>query len=167
MKIHHYFAIGLKLFSIVLFIYGVQYTTPLFEIYKFGTASGVPTDATYYVVNLTLIIIVSLYLWFFPVTTAKCFLGAIQNEQVKPLAKQDVLAVFIIAIGLHILAWSIIDIIYWCSFFYLSSSIAPTDEFMGADSKANIIATIIQLILGLGLILKSKRLAAAIFKVAS
>ena len=167
MRIHHYFAIGLKIFSLVLFIYGVTYAAPLIEIYTTGTVNGIQADVSYYAINLALIIFVAVYLWFFPVSTSKWFLGAQQNQEVVPLPKQDTLAIFIVAIGLYVFAWGIIDIVYWASFLHLGLTFDPSAETLSPESKANIVATIIQLILGAGLILKSQTLSAKILKVAS
>ena len=166
MKLHHYFAVGLKLFSIVLFIYGVSYLSPLIEIYKFGSVNGVQADVTYYLVNFGLIIFVSGLLWLFPVTAAKCVLGTQQNQNVEPIPKQDVMAIVIIGIGLYVFVWGTVDIVYWCSYMYLSSNIPPSPEYPDIDSKSNIVATIVQLVLGLSLILKSKSLSASILRIA-
>ena len=167
MRIHHYFAIGLKIFALVLFIYGVTYAAPLIELYTTGNVNGLQADVSYYAINLALIIFVAAYLWLFPVSTSKWFLGAQQNQEVVPLPKQDTLAIFIIAIGLYVFAWGIVDIVYWASYLYIGLKFDPSAETLSPESKANIVATIIQLVLGMGLILKSKTLSAEILKVAN
>lgn len=167
MKLYHYFAVGLKVFAMALLIYGISYLSPLLEIYKTGTVNGIVANSTYYIVNAGLIFFVAGYLWLFPVSTSKWFLGPQQELEVTPISNNDIVTAVVLTIGLYIFAWGIIDLIYWLSFLYLFSGLEPEYEAMAADSKANIVATVVQLVIGLGMILKSKSLAKAITKVAA
>ena len=167
MSIHHYFAIGLKMLALVLFIYGGTYAASLIDLYTTGTVNGLQAEVSYYAINFALIILGATYLWLFPVSTSKWFLGAQQNQEVVPLPKQDTLAIFIIAIGLYVFAWGIIDIVYWASYLHIGLKFDPSAETLSPESKANMVATITQLVLGMGLILKSKTLSAKLLKVAN
>jgi len=165
MRIEHYFAIGLKLLSIVLFVYGVSFTPTVIETLFYGSINGLQATITYFVFSLGLCWGLAFVLWFFPLKIAHKFLPPNLNQSVEPLATPSILAVFVIAIGLYVFAFGVIDILYWGVYMHLAAK--NTTFSLGADGQANIVATLSQLVFGLLLIYKSRSISNLINKVAS
>lgn len=164
MKFHHYFAVGLKIFSVVLFVYGLKYFPNVIEAFKYGTLAGVTVSEKFFLINLIVIWLTAIILWTFPVVLAKMFLRSQLDLPVEPIGTPMVMAVFIAAIGLYFFVNGIIDLSYWAIYWHMFNNTLSVEP--NIDSKANTIATILQLLVSLLLILKCRTVSSYINKVA-
>ena len=166
MRLHHYFAVGLKLFSVVLLVYGLRFIAPLIQVVQDGHLNGIDVNEYFFLINFLLIFSVAAILWMFPVTLAKKFLNPEMDLPVEPIGTPTVLAVFIAAIGLFVFTYGLIDMLYWSVFWHMVSNnpeIMTANE--DADSVANTIATVFQLAFSLLLIYKCRTISGYINRV--
>ena len=164
MQVHHYFAIGLKLFAIGLFAYGLKFTPSLFDVIFHGRIGGLEASLAYLICTLGITWGLAFILWSFPVTIAKKCLGASFDKPVEPISKPSILAIFIIAIGLYVLAYGMVDMVYWGVFLHLAEKNGTIGTSI--ETHSNIAATLFELALGLLLIFKSRSISSHINKVA-
>ncbi len=165
MRTEHYFAIGLKLLSIVLFVYGISFTPTIIEVLFYGTLSGLPARVTYFVISLGVCWGLALVLWVFPLTVAKKFLSPELSQVVEPMATPSVITVVVIAVGLYAFAFGVMDIFYWGVYIHLAEN--NIEFFLDPETKANIAATVLQLVSSMLLILKSRSISNLIVRVAT
>ena len=162
MQIHQYLAIGLRIFAVALFIYGIQFTGSVIELFRFGTVSGIEASALFIILNPIVPWVIAALLWLFPVTIAKSFLSPSLDSKVEPISNPTILAVFIAAIGLYVFAFGVIDMSYWVTILYL---MAQSNSEIPNDTKANITATVLQLIFSSLLIARCRTVSGYINRV--
>lgn len=165
MKLHHYFAIGIKLFAIALYIYGLRYIGPIIEIFRSGSLNTLYVNDYFFATNLIVIWAVALVLWVYPLKLAKMFLSNDLDLEVEPMATPMIMATFIAAIGLFIFCHGMIDILYWVIHWHLASN---NDTYIAnPDMVGNTVATVFQLLFSYLMIIKCRTLAGYINKVAT
>lgn len=168
MKPHHYLAILIRLFSIVLFMFAIKQSNYLLLLLLDGHVSGLQPSILQMSISFLVPIGVSLILWFFPVLIARSILSSEMDQDIEAVNKQSIFSILIASIGLFFCFRSIVDASYFFSLWQLlGASEANAFEFFDRNQKANVWATGIELILALIFILKSKTLARKIFSLAS
>ena len=169
MKAHHYLAIGIKLFAIILIVYSIKQSEIIFDILFNENSVYAEASPTVISLNIVIPILISIGLWFFPGTIAKSILTPDLDQPVEPLSPNSFLAALISGIGLFVLFNATIDIIYWSIFNHLVSEMGMYGAAKGdltPDAEANIWATGFEFVFSLILIFKSKSIAHLILKVA-
>lgn len=164
MKVHHYFAIGLKLFSVALFVYGLRFTVPIVQMTNNDNFNGFDLSVSVLMIELLICWLMASILWLFPITIAKLFLKPGLDKEVEPLSKPSILAVFIVAIGLYIFAFGVIDILFWGV--YINLALENSNFVLDPESKANVVVTAFQLGFGIFLIYKCRTISDYINKIA-
>lgn len=161
MKASHYLAIGIRLFSVALCLYTLQQSSILIEVLISGGINGVETSILFVLSTTVLPILAAAMLWCFPLTLSRSILKPEVDQPVECLSAQSVLTVLILAIGLYTMFYAVIDSIYWTTLWHMSSesqhSSAPIQ--LSEESKANMLATAIELTASIAILLKARSLS--------
>ncbi|MDH5434894.1 MAG: hypothetical protein OEY19_13200 [Gammaproteobacteria bacterium] len=164
MKPHHYLAIVVRLFAIVLTIMiirsAILYYPSLISI------ENESVGFTFYEYLLASIfpLFVALILWFFPIMVSKKILKPELDQSIEPISPHSFFSVIIISIGVYYLFYSISDAIYWLSVFFVFSHGVDFSMWSSQDSSANVIATIAEFIMSMILIIRGKTIAFYLMK---
>jgi len=168
MKSSHYLAIAVRLFSIVLFIFALRQSTSLIEVFLNDSINGMPVSTLFIAGTVLIPLIVSLLLWFFPLSVSKSILKQEMDQPIEPVNSTTILSVFVIAIGLYVFYYAFIDFVYWAVLWNMEShsqySMAPLS--LTEENKANMVATAVELVISVVLILKAKTLASNMLRFA-
>lgn len=161
MKLHYYVGIGVRLFAVVLFLISINQLVYLIENIFYGTVQGMDASALVSAAIYTPWLIGAVFLWMFPLSVAKRIVppeAQLKPEAISPVA---ILSVLVSAIGLFLLYRSIMDALYWATFWNISNSQANVGYpvRLSPEHKASIIATGIEFIAAALLFFNSKRVA--------
>ena len=161
MKSHHYLAIIIRLFSIVLLAYSLRQWVFAIEILINGEASGIRFPAMFAVATALIPMLFAILLWKFPLTISKTIVSDEYNQEIKPLNAQSFLAVLIISLGVYFLFYAVIDSIYWLTIYKATQVGTSSGASIGLseDNTANMVATAVELILAFVLIAKAKTIS--------
>ncbi|MCW8880466.1 MAG: hypothetical protein OQK04_20315 [Kangiellaceae bacterium] len=155
----YYFGIIVRLFAIILFLFGVEKLQPVFEFGIYAD-SMVGPSLVFSLISALAPILVAMFIWLFPLSVAKKLLPP-TNEQVKAISSQSTLTVLILAIGVYTFYYAVVNSIYWITL----AHVFVRDEYGGIvkslsnQDKAHIFSTIIEFILSLVLIAKAKTIS--------
>lgn len=168
MKSSHYLAIAVRLFAVVLFVYGLRQLSPFFELITRGTVSGVTVSAFFVLAVSIIPMLLSVILWFFPLSISNSILKPEMNREVAPLSQGDWLIVILIGVGLYTLYYGIVDLIYWLYFLHMSvkNYLVEPSLAMSGEDKANLAISFLEVAASLFLILKSKTISTRLLKIA-
>jgi hypothetical protein len=161
MKSSHYFAIAVRLFAVVLFLYGLKQSTGLFIVLLTGSFNGADVPAIHFFVTSAAPLIVSAFLWFFPLTVSTHIVGSDLDLAVQPMATQSVLVVLVLGIGLFAFYNALMDAIYWT----LAVNMSGNEEEPAAslhltvEDRASIWVTGIEVVVSLAIIGKARSIA--------
>lgn len=164
MQKEHIVAIAVRLFSIFMFVYLVRYMSSFIPII---------TDPITYkgrqllpILFVIVLIFVATLLWFFPLTVAKKILPNINPSPASvPLAAKEIELVAFTVLGLWMLAHAIPDVFYWGTFVYMIKSSNLSVGGLRPEQVSAILATIIELAIGLWLLVSSNGIIQLIRKV--
>lgn len=157
MKPTHYFAIMVRLFAIALAIYAIRQSSLLFEVLRSGGIQGYELSAAYAWVTVLCPLIVSILLWFFPMTVSASIIRSELDQPFEAVNAASILTVLVLAIGLYVLYIAISGTVYWLTLWQMShGSYSDAALYLGVDSKANMIATGIELILAVFLVARAR-----------
>ena len=89
------------------------------------------------------------------------------DRDVLPLTQGNWLVVMLIAIGVYTLYYAVIDSVYWVYVSHMSakSTLTDTPYLMRAEDTANLILSIIEVVISALLILKAKTISVFLLKV--
>ncbi len=168
MKSSHYLAIAVRLFSIVLFIYALRQSTMLIEVIIKDSINGMPVSLLFISATVFSPLAISLLLWYFPLTVSNKILKPEIDKVIEPLSAISILTVMVLAIGLYVFYHAFIDSVYWATLWHMSSQGPNADAslYLMEDNKANIVATIVEIIVSIGLIFKAKSLSYRLLRLA-
>jgi hypothetical protein len=160
MKPHHYLAIAVRLFAVFLatYVIGTVVNTVQYILYDVGVPVGIMS-----IVAVTQLIF-AIFLWFFPLTIAKGVIKPELDYEIEPLKTHSILVVLLLSLGVYLGFNAVVDAVYWISLEFMSPLRDTTINIQGLseDSKANIIATAVELILAYAIIFKSRVIASAL-----
>ncbi len=169
MNPHHYLAILIRLFAIGLFIFSISQSSYFFYSIVFGVGQGFEISALQIFMSFFLPFVISVVLWFFPVIVAKSILKPEIDQAIKPINKDGISFLIIATLGLYVTFYALVDTVYYFSLWQiseLSDGYGTIRNFFPPDVKANIWATLIELVLGVLLILKSKTIVKKVLEIA-
>lgn len=155
-------AVAVRLFSIVLFLYGLKYF--LQSITVFFEQGDLEIAAYVYTGFSILIALIALLFWLFPYTIASVVLPK------KPLKTGavnwncgNVLSCSFIILGMYFLYYVITDAVYWFYVINYSNNFGIAME-LTSDNRASIFSTVIEFVMSVFLILGSSGIARLILK---
>ncbi|MBD3652880.1 hypothetical protein [Kangiella sp.] len=163
MKPIHYLGLVVRLFAICLFIYGVIGAIEFFALKLGGMASSMPSFIS--MVIMLIPIIVSVYLWFFPLTVAQKLLGKDERE-FEPVNPKSLLTILVASIGLFFLYKALMSFIFWLGFYVMPSNESSSLVMVFAADKVGVLTTFVELVVALLLVIKCRSIAGLIARIA-
>ena len=161
MKVYHYIAIAIRLFAIWLFLYSISQLVYFVENIAYGTVQGI--EASVLVSGFAYIpwLIVALLLWRFPLTLAKNIVPPEAEFKQESITPQAILSVLISAIALFLLYRSIMDGVYWLTFWKFAHSYPQMgiQISLNAENKASMVTTAIEFFVAVLLFFNCKNVA--------
>ncbi|PWK45370.1 hypothetical protein [Pleionea mediterranea] len=161
MKSIHYLGLIVRLFAIALFAFGVKNATFFLETLFYYSEDAVRSTTLFMALSALAPLIISVVLWFFPMTAASKIMTD-KEASVEVLSSVQLLSIIIVGIGFYTLYYALVDAVFWLSFKNMASN-GMASTINGFDSspqdKANMIATAVAFLLSLILIFKSKTIA--------
>jgi hypothetical protein len=147
--------------AIILFLYGLKQSTWLVEVLINGRLNGVGVSAAFLFVTSVAALIVSAFLWLFPVTVSKLIVKPDVDLTLEPMATHSVLVVLVLAIGLFAFYNSLVDAIYWAIAWNMSgneeASTAPL--YLSLENRANMWVTGFEIVASVAIIAKARSIA--------
>lgn len=165
MKPTHYFAILIRLFAIGLLIYSARQSSFLIELLREGSVQGYELSFTFALVSTLLPLVVAVLLWFFPLTVSRFVIRSEMDQAFEPIATQDLLTVLVLGIGVYVFYLTISDAVYWITLWQMSQdSYTEANLYLGNDSKAAMVTTVIEFVIAAGLLLRARTVSAMILR---
>ena len=168
MKSSHYLAIAVRLFAIVIFLYALRQSTMLIELLMNGSINGMDVSIIFISITTLCPLIGAVLLWYFPFSITNSILRPEMDQAIEPMNAQSILTVFVLAIGLYAFYNAVIDSVYWLTLWHMSerSSYSGTPFDIGGESKANMVATAIELGASIAILLKARSLSCRMLRLA-
>ncbi|MHC9509734.1 hypothetical protein [Kangiella sp. M94] len=163
MKPIHYLGLVVRLFAIWLFISGLVRAIDFFTVNLSGMASSMPSFVS--MIIMLIPIIVSVYLWFFPLTVAHNLLGK-EDKEFEPVNPKSLLTIFVASIGLFFLYKALMGFIFWLGFYVVPSNESSSLVMMFADDKVGVLSTLVELAVALLLVVKCRSIAQLMARIA-
>ncbi len=161
MKIYHYLGVGIRLFSIWLFLFSITQLGYFIENIVYGTVQGM--DASAFISGLIYIpwLAGAILLWVFPLTLAKKIVPPDLEIKPESITPNAILSALISAIALFLLHRSIMDGVYWATFWNIvqNSNEMGLPITLNAENKASVIATSIELFVAALLFFNCRKIA--------
>jgi hypothetical protein len=146
--------LAVRLFAIFLFLYAVRHTSGLLIFVSEQPQNNVNELLIF--APLLFSIIAAILLWHFPLTVATKIIPDIKSKNKAPaLNAAEIEVVAFSVMGLWVLATAIPDVFYWAIFVLRLKSIELANVTL-ADSIGNIIATAVELVIGVWLLFGSR-----------
>lgn len=147
--------IAVRLFAVFLAIYVLRYSS--------GVISYI-AKSTDYVIGLPFLAVIVLFpllaallLWLFPLSVASRLIPDIKaKEPPKALSGSEAELIAFSVLGLWVLASAVPDVFNWVTFVYLMKSSGAGRAELSPDNIGNIVATVIELVIGFWLLFGSR-----------
>jgi hypothetical protein len=161
---HQIVVVVLRLIALVWLLYTLTHVFGLFAVIRGDPDALVSRPIVMF--SAAFQVIVCLVLWFFPSTIAANLLRSAPDTETpapaRPICEWQVLG--IVFVGLLALARAIPDSIYWVTYAAMATGYNLSFFDLDADQKANALATVFELAIGLTLILGARPVATMLFK---
>lgn len=170
MKPHHYVAIFVRLFSIGLFVFAMRYLHFAVELFQLDDVQRLQFFLIQTVPNFVVPVCIGVILWRFPILVAKSIVKPEIEQEIEAVSRQGIGSIVIAAGGLFVFFYAIIDAVYYLALWQFAHSpdidIYIQDVF-NAETRANVWATGIELILGCFITFKSKAISSRLCAISS
>jgi len=165
MKPTHYFAVLIRLFAIALIVFTVRQSSVLVDALTGNDLQGYEVSLVFAWISVLCPLLVSLLLWFFPMTVAASIIRPELDKAFEPMGAANFLTVLVLAIGLYVIYFAISDTIYWLTLWQMStgSNYLESSPF-GAESKAAMFTTGIELVLASLFVFRARYVSALMLK---
>ncbi len=162
-------AVIVRLFAIALFVYAIRQLPDLVTYYVIDSdrSTGVPFYGTrVFVLSLTifLCLVISLLLWFFPLTIAQKLLPNMDDEEGRKWDKDTLLSIAFIVLGVYFYYYALVDLLYWGMMLILSIRHFDLIGPLEVENWVNIVLTFVELFLATMLVFRSRGIANLILK---
>lgn len=157
MKAHHYLGVGIKLFTIWLFLFSIQKLVFFIENIIYGTVQGMEASAITSGFLYIPWLVIAIALWNFPLSIAKIIIPPEAELKPEGISATSLLSVLISAISLFFLYRSIMDGVYWATVLNLSES--GVYAAFSPENKASIFATGVEFIAAAILFFNSRKIS--------
>lgn len=161
MKAHHYLGIGIRLFSIWLFLYSVTKLSYLLESLIYGTVQGMSASFAITFLQYVPWLLFAIFLWLFPLSIAKNIVPSEVENEINTITPREIMTVLISVVALCFLYRSIMDALYWVTLWNIaiSSSDSGIPITFNADQRASMYATAIEFFVAVMLFFNSRKVA--------
>lgn len=163
MKLEHIVALAVRLFSIAVAIYALRNGISLVPYFQ---EQGWDNASYAYLALMVGLLLLSLYLWYFPLTVSgrlMTFKGDGIKEVTSASAK-EIQAVGFTILGMYLLFNVISDIVYWLTIWFIGNRNSNIDITPTADQISSIIATGVELVFAVALLLGASGITRVINK---
>lgn len=169
MKSSHYFAIAVRLFAIILFLYGLKQSRWLVELLINGSLNGMGVSVAFLFVTSFVPLIVSLLLWMFPVTVSKSVIKPDMDLPVEPMESHSILVVLLLAIGLFTFYNAMVDSVYWAILWNISRDVEESTAplYLTLENRANMWVTGLEVLASVAIMVKARSIAKRMLEVAA
>jgi hypothetical protein len=170
MKLTELTAIGLRIFAVYLFMYALNQSALLIGFIDSDNYDGANrVTPAFYIFWVGTPLLISIVIWFFPITTTKLFLPKYKTDTFSPVEKSELYIAAIVLVGIFILSTAIPDVLYWVIRVYLAADLMDSglDFIFTPKDKASMVATVIQLIMGIWLLFGAKGLLGFVIRARS
>lgn len=168
MKPTHYLAILVRIFSILLILLALRQSSFLVGLVT-GELNGLTVSVVFAISSVVIPILVAVFLWYFPMMVARKIVKSEMDQPIEAMNAQSLLTVLILAIATYYLYFAIIDAVYWAALWQMSERSyggqAPLN--LSQENKANMLATIIELLVSAILILKARTISSKMLRLAA
>ncbi|KZZ45712.1 hypothetical protein A3759_09005 [Thalassolituus sp. HI0120] len=155
-----YLAIGVRLFAIALAVSAIKNSYYFIQavIENFGGFNHWPS---WFITSVIVPIAFTVILWRFPLLVSHKIIKPELDDKLNPLTVQAFVQVMVAGLGLYFLFYAMVDVIYYLTLFWLSNQPADPDAFMymNSDTKANIVATAIELLVSAFILFKCRSIS--------
>ena len=161
----YYFGLMIRLFAIALFIYGVGRLEFVISYTTYSEASPGP-GMLFSLSSSVLPVLISVILWFFPLTFAKKILPMTEGSE-SSISPHSLLTVLVLSIGLYTLYYAIVDSMFWITYanIFVKDEFGSISKVLSNENKSSIVTTIIELALALILVVRAKTISYFMMKV--
>lgn len=150
--------IAIRLFAIFLVIYTLRHASS-FLPYLVDSQS-IKVDLSFVLLVTVVPILVAAFLWLLPLTIARNIIpGMGAKEPSSTLSNSEIAAVAFPILGLWVLTTAIPDTFYWATFTYMVKNAGLGKPELSPENVGNIVATIVELLIGFWLLLGSRGIA--------
>ncbi|PAV25760.1 hypothetical protein CF392_09545 [Tamilnaduibacter salinus] len=169
MQASHYVAIAIRIFAICLALNSIPQMGMLIEALRNGgTISSF--DVSYVLQALSVIVplIVALTLWIFPSVVAGKIVKPEIDKPAEPIQPLAILTVVVVSLGLFVLSYAVPDMLYWSTIVGMTqqAEFGEPAFSLGKEGTGNVLATVAELLIGLGLVFKGRTVSEVLFRVA-
>lgn len=155
MRPTHYLAIAVRILSILLLFYALRQSSFLIELIQ-GNMPGYNVPVAFAITTVILPFLASVLLWYFPMIVAKSILKPELDQEFQPFNAEELLTALVLGISLYFLYYAIIDGVYWLTVLQTDQSLYSQNA---GEQKANMIATAVEFVVSIGLIMKARTVA--------
>lgn len=163
MKLEHIVALAVRLFSIAVAIYALRNGISLVPFFN---EQGWEIASYAYLTLMAGLLLLSLYLWYFPLTVAGrlvTFKGDGITEAGSASAKEIQVVGFTI-LGMYLLFNVISDVVYWLIIWFIGNRNSNIDVTPTADQVSSMFATGVELVFAVTLLLGAAGISRVINK---
>lgn len=149
--------IAVRLFAVFLALYTLRYASSMLPY----AAAPPPNSISFWFIGTLALfpILAAVLLWFFPLTVATRLIPDIKAKETSTsLGAGDVEVVAFSVMGLWVLTTAIPDIFYWVTFVYRVESAGVGSPELSPENIGNIVATVVEFVIGFWLLFGSKGL---------
>jgi hypothetical protein len=149
--------IAVRLFAVFLTIYVLRHASGL--IPYLADSSSYPISALFLFLIVLFPLLAAMLLWLFPLTVAAKLIPDINaKEASKTSGSGEWEVVAFSVLGLWVLTSAIPDAFHWATFVYVLNSSEMGRMALSPDNIGNIVATVVELVVGFWLLFGSKGL---------
>ena len=155
MRPTHYLAIAVRVLSILLLFYALRQSSFLIELFQ-GNMPGYDIPVAFAATTVVLPFLASVLLWYFPMTVARSILKPELDLEIQPLNAEEFLTALVLGISIYFLYYAIIDGVYWLIVLQSDQDLFSQND---GEQKANMIATAVEFVVSICLIMKARTVA--------
>jgi len=134
-----------------------------------GQLSGLNVSVAFAISLVVIPILVAIFLWYFPMKVARTILKPEIDQPIEPMNAPSYLTVLLLAVATYYLYFAIIDAVYWATLWQMSErsqdALAPLN--LSQENKANMLTTIVELLVSATLILKARTISKKMLSLAA
>ena len=152
MKLEYIVAVAIRLFAIVIAISALR---NIVTSGPYFYQQGWQITSYAYISLMVLLVFLSLYLWFFPIAITKKLLSfqKLPGTENQSASYEQIQAVAFTTLGIYLLFYVVSDVVHWATILFISFRDSSIPIGLSIDQKAQMVATVIELIFVLYLLL--------------
>jgi len=161
MRPTHYLAIAVRVLGMFAFFYAIRQSIFLIQVVQ-NDLSGMNVPIPFAISTVILPFLASVILWYFPMMVAKKIIKPELDQEIQPLSAIEFLTVLILGIALYFLYYAFNDAVHWLTYAIVSrdQSFVETAA-MKSEVTGNMVATAVEFVVSIALIMKARTVASA------